>query len=494
MRGIINPIHFSDFYKTDHRRQYPKGTTLVYSNMTARGSRIEDIDHVIFFGLQYFMKEYLQFQFDVHFFNLPKLKAIESYKRRLDTSLGTNAVSMDHIEALHDLGCLPVRIKAVPEGTSVPMRVPFLTIENTHPDFFWVTNFLETLMSNVLWHPITAATIAAQYRSIFEAYAHMTSDMPEFAQWQGHDFSMRGHSSLESSCVSGAAHLLSFTGTDTIPAIDFLEEYYNADSSIELIGASVPATEHSVMCFGGETSEYDTFYRMITEVYPSGIVSIVSDTWDYWKVLTEILPALKDTIMKRDGKVVIRPDSGDPLKVICGDYQAVEGSPEHKGTAQLLWETFGGTINSKGYRQLDRHVGMIYGDSITMERATNISYLLKTKGFASTNMVYGIGSYTYQHVTRDTFGLAVKATAGVIEGKEMHVFKCPKTDSGIKKSAKGWISVVYDPEIETLKMIDELYPNDPRMKESLLVPVFENGNLLVDHKLSDIRERVKKGL
>lgn len=488
---MSSSIHLSDMYKTDHRRQYPKGTSLVYSNMTARGSRIPEIDNIVFFGLQYFLLEYLKFSFNETFFETSKRRVIDAYKRRLDNSLGANAVPMDHVEALHDLGYLPLSIKALPEGTLVPMRVPFLTIENTHPDFFWITNFLETLLSNSLWHPITSATIAFEYKKLLSKYAKLSGN-EAFVQWQGHDFSMRGHTTLEASSLSGAGHLLSFTGTDTIPAIDLLEDYYGADCTKELIGGSVPATEHSVMCFGGNENEYDTYNRLITEVYPKGIVSIVSDTWDYWSVLVDILPRLKDKIMSRDGKLVIRPDSGDPVKIICGDPDAVPQSPEYLGTAELLWRVFGGTVNSKGFKELDPHIGMIYGDSITIGRADEISARLMKKGFASTNIVYGIGSFTYQYVTRDTFGFAIKATAGVVDGKEIKVYKSPKTDNGLKKSAKGWISVIRD-ESNKLVLIDDLDSTDPLLEQSLLKSVFYNGNMRLDN-LKNIRERLNSQL
>ncbi len=485
----MTPIHLSDFYKTDHRRQYPNGTEHVYSNMTARGSRMPGVDHIVFFGLQYFIMKYLIDEFQTKFFGQPKEKVITSYKRRLDTSLGPDAVTMDHVEKLHDLGYLPIRIRALAEGTRVPMRVPFLTIENTRSEFFWLTNFLETMMSTVLWHPITTATIAFEYRKLLETYAKETSDMLDFVPWQGHDFSMRGHASIESATVSGAAHLLSFTGTDTIPAIDFLEEFYMAGGTF--VGGSVPATEHSVMCFGGEKSERETFRRMITEVYPKGIVSIVSDTWDYWAVLTDILPSLKNEIFARDGKVVVRPDSGDPVKIICGDPEAAVGSPAYEGTAQLLWKHFGGTVNSKGYRQLTSKIGMIYGDSITLDRANQICEGLKRQGFASTNIVFGIGSFTYQYVTRDTFGFAIKATAGMIDGEEVHVSKNPKTDNGLKKSARGFLTIERD-DTGKLVLHDELSYQESL--GGLLDTVFVDGVLIGEESLGIIRERVKSQL
>lgn len=483
----MTPIHNSDFYKTDHRSQYPKGTQFVYSNMTARSSRIKGLNYTVFFGLQYFIKKYLIDDFNENFFRQPKSHVVSRYKRRLDNALGVDAVSMKHIEELHDLQFLPIEIMALPEGTLVPLRVPYFTIENTHKNFAWLTNFLETIISASLWHPITTATLAFEYRHMLQRFANQTSDNPDFVRWQGHDFSMRGQTSLESATASGMAHLLSFYGTDTIPAIDALEEYYFANSDREIIGGSVAATEHSVMCFGGKETEKETYLRLIQDVYPKGIVSIVSDTWDYWKILTETLPSLKDVIMSRDGKVVIRPDSGDPVDVICGNPQAEFGSPEFRGTAELLWETFGGRINSKGYRELDSHIGMIYGDSITLERANDISWRLKHKGFATTNMVYGIGSFTYQYVTRDTFGMAIKSTAGYIDGKEVHVFKDPKTDNGMKKSAKGYLAVECN-EFGDLVLVDGL-TKEEASKRGVFKKAFKNGAMRVT-PLRDIRDRI----
>jgi nicotinamide phosphoribosyltransferase len=252
----VLPILLKDFYKTDHRRQYPVGTEEVYSNFTPRGSRIEGVNDVVVFGIQYFIQEYLINQFENNFFSRPKSTVLAAFKRRMDTSLGPDSVSTEHLAALHDLGYLPLEIRALPEGSLCPMRVPLLTIRNTKPEFFWLTNDLETLISAVLWHPITAATIAFEYRKLLTDYAYQTSDIPDFVQWQGHDFSMRGQSSIEAACASGAGHLLSFTGTDTIPAIDFLEQYYGANSESELIGGSVPATEHSVACLGATSTPY----------------------------------------------------------------------------------------------------------------------------------------------------------------------------------------------------------------------------------------------
>jgi nicotinamide phosphoribosyltransferase len=288
-------------------------------------------------------------------------------------------------------------------------------------------------------------------------------------------------SGVEAACLSGAAHLLSFTGTDTIPAIDFLEEYYNADSDLELIGGSVPATEHSVCSLGTQEGEFNTFQRLITEIYPAGIVSLVSDTWDFWKVVTEYLPTLKGEIMARDGRVVCRPDSGDPVKIVTGDDSAPAGSPEQRGAVECLWNTFGGTY-TKGYRRLDSHIGLIYGDSITIERQEQILGRLQKKGFSSDNVVLGIGSFSYQHVTRDTFGFAVKATYGEVNGEPREIYKTPKTDGGEKHSARGLLRVQDGVLIDRVSW-DEEEGGD-------LEDVFVDSRLMRDESLFDIRQRV----
>ena len=487
------PILLKDGYKVGHKFQYPENTTLVYSNMTPRKSRNEGVNEIVFFGLQYFIKEYLIRQFEENFFRRPKEEVLQEYARRLDAYLGKDSITYQHIAALHDLGYLPLEIKALPEGYLVPMRVPVFTVRNTLPDFFWLTNMLETLMSAVLWKPSTSATTAFQYLRTFTEYAGATVGGDDsFIPWQGHDFSFRGMAGIEDAVISGAGHLLSFTGTDTIPAIDFLEEYYQADCTRELIGGSVPATEHSVMCMGTQDGEIETFLRLVREVYPSGIVSIVSDTWDFWQVITEFLPRLKEQILARNGKVVIRPDSGDPVKIIVGDETAPVGSPEYKGAIECIWEVFGGTVTQKGYKLLDGHIGLIYGDSITTERQLAILEGLKRKGFASYNVVLGIGSYTYEYVTRDTFGFAMKATYGEVRGVGRDIFKDPRTDDGTKKSAKGLMQVYRDPSTGRLVLKDQCTWEEEGKGE--LRPVFRDGELLVDERLEVIRGRVRENL
>lgn len=484
---MVNPILAIDGYKLDHRRQYPDGTQYVYSNWTPRSSRVTGVNDVVFVGLQYFLEKYLMEEFQTNFFDKDIADVCIEYERRVNGYLGPNKIGTDHIFDLHQLGYLPLEFKALPEGTSVPLRVPMLTVENTHPEFAWLVNYFETIMSNVLWMPCTSATTAKHLRELLRDYAELTGSPIEFVDFQGHDFSMRGMAGPESAQLSGLGHLVSFVGTDTIPAIELVEQYYGKGLGNDyLIGCSVAATEHSVMCAGGEDDELTTYQRIL-DLYPSGIVSVVSDTWDLWEVLLGILPKLKDQILTRDGKLVIRPDSGDPVDIICGDNNARPGSPAHKGVVQILWEEFGGNITSTGHRLLDQHIGVIYGDSITYERAQAILYRLDQKGYASANIVLGVGSYSYQYVTRDTFGFAMKATWVQINGEGRSIFKKPVTDDGVKNSAKGRLAVVEN--LGKLRLIDNAAPYEEL--ESLLRLVWRNGRFVKYDNLQDIRARAR---
>lgn len=573
----MEAILLTDGYKLDHRRQYPDGTEFVYSNWTPRSCSYfpEAHEGAVVFGIQYFIKEYLMKRFTSDFFDIPKETAVAEFKRRVDMFLGpNNQVGVSHIEALHDLGYLPIEIKALPEGAVCPIRVPALTFINTLPDFYWLTNYFETLISTTLWLPMTSATSARLYKKELMRHAKKTGfDTEPGLNFLCHDFSMRGMAGVEAAIMSGMGHLTSFTGSETIPAIEALEKYYNADAEKELIAATVPATEHSVMCAGGMDDEYETFHRLITAVYPDGPVSIVSDTWDFWKVMTEYLPKLKEEILARNGRVIIRPDSGKPEDIICGTgsskYRDIskyfEGEPlenpqnfeddlldevrdntphgecgvdeytghyrvngryykatihniswnrydkeyyyidmwgeakitveevtdthEEKGAYEILWDIFGGTVNEKGYKVLDPHVGIIYGDSITLERQKEIYQRLEEKGFAATNLVLGVGSYTYQYKSRDSLGFAMKATWCQINGEGKDIFKNPKTDDGVKKSLKGLIRVEEDVFGE-YEAFDLVTPEAEKGGE--LKTVFKNGILLKDWTLSEIRENIQK--
>lgn len=475
------PVLLVDGYKVGHKFQYPDDTTMVYSNFTPRSSRTGE-QEVMLFGLQYFIKEYLMRQFDENFFRRDVDEVIEEYTRRMDAYLGPGAITTDHIKELHGLGYIPLEIKAVPEGTLVPLRVPMFTMRNTRPEFYWLTNMIETIMSNVVWGACTSATTAYRYRREFDRFARETGGDMDFVPRQGHDFSFRGLTGVENACISGAAHLLSFIGTDTVPAIDFLERYYGADATKEVVGESVAATEHSVMCMGQKDSEMSTILRLIEDVYPTGIVSIVSDTWDLWKVMTEYLPQMHDQIMSRDGKVVIRPDSGDPELILCGDSESPHGEAARKGVLELLWEEFGGELNATGFRVIDEHVGAIYGEAINPERQISILQRMKEMGFASTNITFGVGSFTYQFVTRDTYGFAIKSTYGETRSRGgIPIFKDPVTDSGLKKSAVGLLAVLKNPE-------GQLYVSEnvswEQERQGELKTVFSDG---VDYRPQTLR-------
>jgi len=494
----ILPILNSDSYKQLHFMMYPQGITKLYSNMTPRSFARLGCSEAVWFGLQYYTKEYLINQWNELFFDQPKEKVVQQFKR-FHKHFSFLDISTDHIEKLHDLGYLPIKIKALPEGTLVPSRVPFYTIVNTHDDFAWLVNFLETQMSTVIWDLTTNATIARMYRKILDKWAMKTVGNTDFVQWQGHDFAQRGRSSVEST-LNQAGHLLSFTGTDTIPAVLMLEEYYGANIENEIVGSSVPASEHSIMTSYGKENEIDAFRRILNQ-FPAGIVSVVSDSFDLWKVCTEYVSEMKEEILSREGKLVIRPDSGDPVDIICGsnvwiDKQDFEESdrtdwdlnavPEEKGVVELLWDVFGGTINEQGYKVLDPHIGVIYGDAITLDRAEQICARLEAKGFASTNVVFGVGSFTYNCNTRDTLGIAVKSTYCEVDGEQREIFKDPITDDGVKKSLKGLIQVYED---NGIKVKDQCSWEEE--SQGLLQTVFENGKLVRETTLSEIRNRLK---
>lgn len=427
---MSNLLLMTDLYKYGHHMQYPAGTTKIHSYMSARGSRIPGADFIVFFGLQYYLREY--------FSKVISETDLQEYADYVTVTLGSQAVDMDKFAKLVGKRW-PVKICAYPEGAKVAVQVPFLTIENTEPEFYWATNFVETLLSK-LWFPCTTATIAHLFRRLSNSFAAQTCENDALCSWQMHDFSYRSISSEESARLSGAAHLLNFSGTDTMGALPFLKKYY--DAKLEGLAGSVPATEHSVMCAHGKENEFETFGKLL-DLYPNGIVSIVSDTWDYWNVINNFAPRLKDKIEARYGKLVFRPDSSPktPLEIICGDPQMPSGTDEWMGTLNLLWGHFGGTINKKGFRELNPQVGVIYGDSISLEMAAKIFGQMKEMGYASNNVVFGIGGVNYQWISRDTFNFAIKASyAEFSDGTTRDLKKEPKTGKN-KTSLTGRQSV-----------------------------------------------------
>lgn len=544
-KNNLVPFNLADFYKTGHPSMYPAATTKLVANFTPRSAKYAPVlkelfdDKVVWFGLQGFIQEFLIDLFDKEFFRKPKGQAVRKYQRRMDTALGPGAVAASRLEALHELGYLPLEIRSLPEGSRVDIKVPPVIFINTHPDFPWVATYFETLFSCETWKPSTVATIAFEFRKLLDYFAQLTGTAPEFVGWQGHDFSMRGMSGVHDAMRCGAGHLLSFTGTDTIPALDYLEDFYGADADNELVGGSIPASEHSVMALRilltlqrlrrdpanadldepalRRKAELAVVREFVTQDYPAGMVSIVSDTFDFWNVITVIARELKADILARtpdalgNAKVVFRPDSGDPVKILTGytadELECAAGQPleddvgrytvkatgvriteaERKGAVECLWEIYGGTTTSQGFKLLDTHVGLIYGDSITLPRARDILLRLAAKGFASGNVVFGIGSFVYGMNSRDTFGYALKAIYAEVDGEAVDIYKDPATDDGTKKSAKGMVRV--EREGDCFVLYEQQTPE--QAEGGALVPVFRDGELLVRQSLAEIRERLQ---
>lgn len=493
-----------DFYKLSHRAAYPKETENTVSTWTPRASKLAGINEVVVAGNQMFCQGVLIELWDEMFFKQPKHEVVARFERYVKNCLFDNKPFSDHIAALHDLGYLPIEIKALPEGTVVPIRTPVLTIEATHKDFYWLPTYLETQLSSELWPVYTAATISHNSRITLETWQLRTGGPADFVSWQSHDFSMRGMMGLYAGSLTGLGHLLSFYGTDTVTAIMAAEQFYKADMTKGIIGGSVNALEHSTQMTNIEVklsemmdkdpvdAEIAVILQQITETYPTGILSIVMDTNDYFGVIRALgRPEVKAAIMKREGKLVCRPDSGDPFLILTGNPNG-KSEDEKLGTMNLLWEIFGGTTNALGYRELDPHIGTIYGDSITLSLQEKISAKLAEMKFASTNVVYGLGSFTFQYVTRDTFGHALKAVWMLRNGLQFKVAKNPKTDDGVKKSQRGCVAVFKDHEGK-IKWMDGLsYEQSQKYEGNLLTTIFKNGKMVVYEDLETIRSRLAK--
>lgn len=489
----------TDAYKLFHKFAYHPDITKVYSNFTSRNGKLSNVPNnaeVMFVGLQYFIKDYLIREWNDTFFNLPKDVAIQNLKRYTDSLLGQN-YDASHFEALHDLGYLPLKVKALPEGSLTPYGVAPVTFVNTIEGFQWLSNYIETVFSAENWPIQTSATTSFAYlKNTVSAFnrAGLPHDLVPF---MCHDFSFRGMFGRQSAAMSGFGHLCSFAGTDTLPALAFAEKYYNADVTKELVGASVAATEHStttsfILSISEEKGisklEAEIEYvRYLMSVVPTGIISHVSDSFDFWKFVTEGLPVLKDEILARNGKLVIRPDSGDPVKVLTGDENSTNEA-ERKGLIECLFDIFGGSLSPTGLKLLHDNIGAIYGDSITLERQQQIIERLEAKGFAGI-VVLGVGSYSYQYVTRDTHGSAVKTTYVEKDGKGVNVFKDPATDSK-KKSACGLLRV----ERVDGKLVQYDQQTREQEQQGLLEVVFEDGKLIKETSLAEIRKLVREQL
>lgn len=578
----------TDGYKVGHGPMYRRGTKLVYSNDTPRTDRIYRMDATRFYdgllvvaGIQGGVQEIHENWHD-SFFSKPKAEVIEFYATLLTGYFGSRPLAVAQMSALHDIGYLPVEIKALAEGSKIPMGTPVFTITNTVEEAYWLVNYLETILSDTTWQPMTNATVSEEFYQIGEHFRRKTGGTAFDVKIQNHDFSARGMPGMEAATRSNFPHLFRHLGTDTISTLPYAVRYYDAPID-SLIGISVPATEHAVTSqnilaieeellnasYDFRTDEqYDIYlkmlendeeirliaevmfvYELIVFIVPSGIVSNVSDTYDFWAMLTRGYLYLKSVIMWRKGngvtpgRLVIRPDSGNPVTVICGMnpivgpngkalnfesrqvfddfyYNNALGQPVSNdcvkidgqfyeltigkgyytigeklsyevvaGAVRTLWKNFDGGVNEKGYKTLNEHIGLIYGDSITRKRAVEILERLEAAGFASSCIVFGVGSYSFQGSTRDTFGFAVKATSSVIGEKRIAIFKQPKTDSK-KNSAKGLLFVGRNSE--GYYLVNDVSPEEEASEENLLKTIYKNGAFVRRTSLQEIRERLER--
>lgn len=580
---MYNPLLMIDFYKAVHSEMYPKNITKVYSPYTPRMSRLFDVDKVIYFGGQAFCKEYLIKAFNENFFNRPEEEVVKEYERVLTNTLGPNTYNSEKIRKLHQLGYLPIKMYAVPEGTKTSIGVPQSVFVNTHPDFAWLTNTLETAYSCFMWHIQVSAEVGYRYRNIVQKYRDMTCDEDVRTARLLGDFSMRGQHSPESAMKSSAGWLLSFLNTATVPAIMWMEDNYNCNIEKEEVGFGAISTEHSVMCsnYSVDGDEITFIKRLLTEVYPNSSFSMVSDSYDFWHLVTEILPQCKEEIINHNGYLAIRGDSGDPVEIMAGkkiefiepydkeekenlftdkkytqdwlysycrdneieelcslyfnfnnkyyqvdvypnwtnerggwtsnkyyfieDYgfkfNEINPNPQLMGLVWTLDQIFGHTVNDKGYKVLPPYIKGLYGDSITPQRCEEIYKRLAAQGYAINNVSLGVGSFSfmcletfnkegvanYSPYTRDTFGIAIKATYGEINNEPIMIFKNPKELSW-KKSQKGCVVVSKNGE----EYSDNFTYEEAHLenKENLLEPVFENGRMLKEQTLAEIRNRL----
>ena len=505
-----NSLFYSDGYKIGHKKMLAKGTSRLYGTWIPRSIKHapKGVKKILSFGQQLAMK-WLHDEFSENFFKLSKEDAMQ-FGKDMSLYLGMD-YDASHFEALHDLGYLPIRVKSLPEGIETLPNIPHMSFINTLDGFAWLTLYLETIISSLSWKPSTSATIALQYKRNVVEWVMKTDPTNAFLiPFLCHDFSARGLSPWDM-LSSGLGHATSFLGSDTIICIPGARYFYNEPNDQVSI-YSVNASEHSV-----STTKIFTVgeQQMIADWlvdFPKGILSIVSDTFDLWKLITEYLPANKEAIMARDGKLVIRPDSGDPVDIICGintkndpdnRYGKLAGTPEYKGVIELLWDIFGGTTNEQGYKVLDPHIGAIYGDSINLDRQIQIYERLEAKGFAATNIVLGVGSFTYQMNTRDTFGFAAKGAW--FEVKEeigqtvdtlqpiykytgFDIFKDPVTDDGTKKSLKGMVAVFENDGDHYVK----IQCTQEEEETGLLQVIYENGNFYNQSSLTEIRAKINE--
>lgn len=459
MNIFNNLMLLTDSYKASHYKQYPKGTKRVYSYFESRGGFAPE---TVFFGLQYLLLQYLSQPI--------KTYHVEHADRFYSAHLGPGVFNKEGWSYIaNELGGkLPVEIKAVPEGTVVPTKNVLMTIENTDDNCYWLTNYLETLLVQT-WYPTTVATLSREMKKLILKYLNLTGD-PSLIDFKLHDFGFRGVSSVESAGLGGAAHLLNFKGTDTVAGILLADQVYASG----VCGFSIPAAEHSTITSWGKENESNAYANML-EQYPTGLVAVVSDSYDIYNACRSIWgDTLRDKVLSRDGVLVIRPDSGYPPDVVvrCLD---------------ILGERFGFTTNNKNFRVLNPKVRLIQGDGIDYDMTRNILHAMYERKWSTDNVTFGMGGALLQKLNRDTQKFAFKASSVVVGDEERAVFKKPITDSG-KKSKAGRLALVKrNGELVTVSEREAVESN----QDNLLQTVFLNGKVVNAYQWKSVVERAK---
>jgi nicotinamide phosphoribosyltransferase len=460
------PMNFllrTDSYKFTHWKQYPPHTRRIYSYLESRGGMFPN---TVFFGLQYYLKAYLEGSR----FTPADIDEADEFCRQHFGSLLFNRAGWTRMHEKHS-GRLPVRIKAVPEGTVVQTHNVLVSIENTDPEFPWLPNYLETLLLKV-WYPTTVATLSREIKKVIKGFLERTGD-PSLLPFKLHDFGYRGTSSEETAALGGAAHLLNFKGTDTVPGILLLHDYYHAKT---MAGFSIPASEHSTITAWGKQHEVDA-YRNMLNAYPEGVVACVSDSYNIYDACEHLWgELLKPDVLHRNGTLVIRPDSGDPVQVLTRVFE-------------ILGAKFGYETNSKGYRVLPSCVRVIQGDGVNMFTIQNMLFqLAKFHGWSADNISFGMGGALLQQVNRDTQKFAFKCSAAEIDDKWVPVYKDPITDPG--KNSKHGRLILEESHPDQFHTIEDVQGDSYADKDRLAV-VFQNGELTAEYDLDSIRKRAE---
>ena len=467
----VEPIsNCSDLYKDTHWMQYPPHLTNVYSYFESRGSVNRDgfFDETIFFGLQMYLKKYLVGRVITQ-------DILDNESEFLNLCFGFDYFNREGFQKIvddHD-GNLPIEIRAVPEGTRVPNHNVLMTVVNTDPDLPFVTNYVETILSNV-WYPITVATLSYNCRQLIDRYAKTVGERASIIHLN--DFGLRGCTCPEQGGIGGCAHLAVFSGTDNKIGIRYAQRYYGATGSI---GLSANAAEHSTVTAYGRENEAVAYKTIIENTPNEAVVSIVSDSYDIYNAVENIFgDSLREYILSRDGKVVIRPDSGDPAEVSLN-------------LMRILYAKFGGTINDAGYMLLNPKIGLIYGDGISYDSIDRIlDNVVNKGGFAPSNLIFGMGASLVQRMDRDTFKFAFKCSAAKIANDWYSIYKDPVTDNN-KRSKRGKLKLIRDNTgcYKTVQIDPTEYEHAYKL-EDRLVPVFKDGKLLKDYSFAEIRERI----